>query len=332
MPSAPDISVVIPTFNRGRQLEPLLESLLAQEARGVRYEVVVVDNNSTDDTRTVVAAMAARAPEGLLRYVFEPRQGVSYARNTGVAQTTAPIMAFLDDDGVAGPDWVWSMKRAFDEHPEADCIGGRIVPRWVRARPSWLTAPHWGPIAVQDRPARAWLNARQASACLLSANLGVRRAAFDAVGGFSPDYPRNQDREFELRLWRAGRQGLYLPEMTVTVDVPAERLTQRYHRRWQATTGKYHALMRFRDTLSPDGALVEEAPGARRIFGSPLFLYREFAAHLAGYVKAVLRLDGDTRFFHESRLWYYVGFFRARYRMRKNRPPTHPARVAAPPA
>lgn len=317
MTDAPDLSVVVPTFNRGRQLEPLLASLLAQEPRGVRFEVVVVDNNSSDNTRDVVQAMAARAPAGHLRYVFEPRQGVSHARNTGIASTTAPIIAFLDDDGQAGPDWVWSMKQAFDEHPEADCIGGRVVPRWVTPRPSWLTEPHWGPIAIQDRPNPAYLNAKQASACLLGANFAFRREVFDLIGGFSPDYPRNQDRELELRLWRRGRQGLYLPGMEVTVAVPADRLERRYHRRWQATTGRYHALMRFRDTLSPDGALIEEPPGARRILGSPLFLYREFLQHLVGYARAAMARDGDRRFFHETRLWYYLGFFRARRTMHR---------------
>jgi glycosyltransferase involved in cell wall biosynthesis len=322
MSAALDISVIVPTYNRGRQLQPLLASLLAQDTRGVRYEVVVVDNNSTDDTRHVVETFARAHTGRRLRYVFEPRQGVSYARNTGVAVTTAPIVAFLDDDGVTGADWVWSMKRAFDEHPEADCIGGRIRPRWIHPRPSWLTAPHCGPIAVQDRPETAYINARQASACLLSANLGIRREAFTAVGGFSPDYPRNQDREIELRLWRAGRQGLYLPAMEVTVDVPAERLTRRYHRRWQATTAKYHALMRYRDTLSPAGALIEEPAHLARIFGSPRFLYRECLEHLGGYARALITLDADRRFFHETRLWYYASFFWTRWKM-------HPLKIKA---
>ena len=163
MSDALDISVVVPTFDRGPQLEPLLTSLLDQDAGALAYEIVVVDNNSTDDTRSIVARVASRDPRGRLRYVFEPRQGVSYARNTGVAQTTAPIVAFLDDDGVPGRDWVREMKRAFDEHPEVDCIGGRIKPRWVHPRPSWLTAAHWGPIAVQDRPTAAYLNLQQAS-------------------------------------------------------------------------------------------------------------------------------------------------------------------------
>lgn len=316
MPESVDISVIVPTYNRGRLLEPLLVSLLAQETRGVRYEVVVVDNNSTDDTRRIVEAVSGSAPEGRLRYIFEPRQGVSYARNTGVAATTGPIIAFLDDDGMPCADWVWSMKRAFDEHPEADCIGGRIKPRWVHPRPSWLTAPHWGPIAVQDRPHAAYLNRSQASACLLSANLGCRREAFEAVGGFSPSYPRGQDREFEMRLWRAGRQGLYLPAMDVTVDVPPERLTRLYHRRWQATTAKYHARMRYRDTLTPGGAMIDEPADTPRIFGSPRFLYRELLDHLGGYLTAALAFDADRRFFHETRLWYYVSFFWTRWTSR----------------
>jgi glycosyltransferase involved in cell wall biosynthesis len=311
-----DISVVVPTYNRGPQLETLLTSLLDQDAGGLAYEIVVVDNNSTDDTRKIVEAVASRDPQGRLRYVLEPRQGVSYARNTGVAQTTAPIIAFLDDDGVPGPDWVRAMKRAFDEHPEVDCIGGRITPRWVHPRPSWLTAAHWGPIAVQDRPSAAYLNIQQASSCLLSANLGCRREAFNAVGGFSPEYPRNQDREFELRLWRAGRQGLYLPAMEVTVEVPPQRLTRRYHRRWQATTGRYHALMRYRDTLSADGAIIEEPPDRPKIFGSPRFLYREFLEHLVGFLRAAVTFDSDSRFFHETRIWYFVSFFRTRWKTR----------------
>ncbi len=316
-PDPVDLSIIVPSWNRAPQLEPLLTSLLDQDTGGVRYDIVVVDNNSTDDTRRVVERIAADAPAGQVRYLFEPRQGVSYARNAGVAATAAPIVAFVDDDGIAGRDWVRSMKRAFDDHPEADCIGGRITPRWVTPRPSWLTAPHAGPIAVQDRPEAAYLNAGQASMCLLSANLGCRRVAFDAVGGFSPDYPRGQDREFELRLWRAGRQGLYLPEMEISVEVPAERLERRYHRRWQATTGKYHARMRFRDSLSLEGALIEERPDVRRLWGSPLFLYRECLEHLAGFVRAAVTLDGDRRFFHETRLWYYLGFFRERRAARR---------------
>jgi len=102
----PEISVVIPTYNRGTQLRPVLAALLAQETGGVTYEVIVVDNNSPDGTRSVVEEAIAADASGLIQYVFEPRQGVSYARNTGVEHSRAPIIAFLDDDGVPTASWV----------------------------------------------------------------------------------------------------------------------------------------------------------------------------------------------------------------------------------
>jgi glucosyl-dolichyl phosphate glucuronosyltransferase len=309
-----DISVVIPTYNRAAQLRPVLESLLSQDAGDVRYEVIVVDNNSTDDTRGVVTDMIGQAMPGLLRYVFEPRRGVSYARNTGVEQAhpLSPIIAFLDDDGVPVQDWVRGMKRAFDEHPDVDCIGGRIRPLWTTPPPRWMSPAHAGPLALQDRPKPARLDSANASSCLLSANLACRRSVFSEVGGFSPRYPRNQDREFEMRLWRAGKRGLYLPDMDVVVEVPADRLTKAYHRRWQATTGSYHALMRFRDTVDSSGRMVAETTVRRRWLGAPLFLYRECFQHAAGWCTATLRRDAPQRFFHESRLWYYKGFFATR--------------------
>ncbi len=308
-----DISVVVPTFNRGPQLRALLESLLAQDAVGVRYEIIVVDNKSTDGTRELVAEISRSAPPGLIRYVFEPRRGVSYARNTGAERATAPIVAFLDDDGVPVREWVRQMKGAFDDHPDADCIGGRIRPQWTTPAPSWMTPAHWGPIALQDRPRAAWVDRNSASACLLSANFACRRKVFTEVGGFDPAYPRNQDREFELRLWRADKRGLYLPSIDVIVDVPAERLTKAYHRRWQATTGRYHALMRFRDTVDAAGRIVPETAIGRRFLGSPLFLYRDCLQQVREWCKAVIRRDADRRFYCEARLWYFAGFFTTRF-------------------
>jgi len=307
-----DLSVIIPTCNRAGGLRPLLESLADQDADGLTYDVFVVDNNSRDDTRTIVTDFIRHEGSGRFHYLFEPRQGVSYARNAGVASSRGPIVAFLDDDGIPGADWVRSMARAFAEYPEADCIGGRVRPKWTTDRPSWLTDAHAGPVALQDRPQPAWVNASNASPCLITANLGCRRQIFAEVGGFSPAYPRNQDREFELRLWRAGKQGLYLPAMDVVVEVPPNRLTRRYHRRWQMTTGKYHALMRYRDTVDAKGRLIEERPHGR-FLGTPHFLYRECFERVIRWMRAALRGDADERFLHESRLWYFAGFVRTRF-------------------
>jgi glycosyltransferase involved in cell wall biosynthesis len=309
-----DVSVVVPTFNRAAGLPVLLDRLLDQESGEVRYEVLMVDNHSTDQTRSIVQRAIASDTTGRLRYAFEPRQGVSYARNTGVELTFAPVILFLDDDCVPALDWVRSMKEAFDQHAEADCIGGRVRGIWRQPPPTWMQRAHTAPIATQDWPMIVHVSARSAWHCLITANLGFRRHVFERVGGFSPDYPRNQDRELQLRMWRAHMQGLYLPGMEVTVEVPPERLERRYHRRWRATTGKYQALMLFRESVGADESLRELPYRGRTILGVPLFIYRECLAHLVGWVRAMVRGRSDERFLHETRIWYCGGFLLARWR------------------
>ena len=313
-----DVSVVIPTFNRSAGLASLLARLLDQDAAGVAYEVLVVDNYSTDDTPEVVRCAIEEDSSGRLRYAVEPRRGVSHARNTGIKLTTAPIILFLDDDGVPGRDWLRRMKAAFDDHPEAACIGGQVMAKWDTPPPSWMDQCHTGPIAIQEFSQPFYVNARNAVPCLITANLGVRREVFDQIGGFSPDFPRNQDREHQLRMWRAGMQGLYLPGPTVEVTVPRERLTRHYHRRWRATTGKYQAMMRFRDSLDPMGALWPEGHQARTLLGAPRFIYRDLARHVIGWLQALVRWRSDERFFHETRIWYCAGYLLSRWAEHRN--------------
>src|ERR1043165_5266525 len=92
-----DISVIISTYNRSDMLPGALESVLAQEAGDVRYELIVVDNNSTDKTREVVESFIARGHENV-RYIFEGKQGLSHARNAGIAAARSPLIVFTDDD------------------------------------------------------------------------------------------------------------------------------------------------------------------------------------------------------------------------------------------
>jgi glycosyltransferase involved in cell wall biosynthesis len=303
----PAISVIIATYNRADRLECVLESLVRQRVDGFAYEVLVADNNSRDDTREVVRRVADRYPHVQIEYIFVPEQGVAYARNAGVRHARAPLIAYIDDDVEAADDWLACMVRAFAEHPEVACIGGRVRPRWTTPRPSWLTDGHFGPLALQEWPEPFPLSRTAALHCLATENFGCRRAVFDELGLFSEDFPRGSDREFQLRLWQAGKHGLYLPDIQVWVEVPAERLTRAYHRRWRFTYAKYHALMWYRDLVNGDGVL--EVPADQRTFlGTPLFIYREALAHLRGWCASLFSADADRRFFHETRLWYFVGF------------------------
>src|SRR5690349_13182463 len=140
-----EISVVVGTYNRSKLLAAALDSLLDQSG-APPHEIIIVDNNSNDSTRELVQSRIAEGPSNL-RYLFEPKQGTSHARNTGILNARGSIIAFTDDDVRVASDWVANLKREFDAHPEAEFLGGRILPRWKTAPPDWLTRDHWWPLA-----------------------------------------------------------------------------------------------------------------------------------------------------------------------------------------
>jgi glucosyl-dolichyl phosphate glucuronosyltransferase len=306
-----DISVVVPTHNRSRLLAKTLESLIDQRAASVRYEVLVVDNNSSDDTRGVVETFIQRWTA--VRYLFEPRPGVSHARNTGIAAARAPIVAFIDDDVEADAGWVMAIKQAFDRHPDIDCVGGRIVGHFAEPPPAWFTPFHWGPLALQEEKGPLF-DADHASGCLATANFACRRAALEEVGGFAPDFFRCQDRELELRLWAAGKRGLFISEIVVTTEVPRERLTKTYHRRDHVRAAAYHERMRYRDRIDHDGRLLREPARRATLFGTPVFVYRDLSRHVAGWLSSMVRFRWSDAFYHETRVLYFASYIWNRYR------------------
>ncbi len=107
----PQIAAIICTHNRDHYLGDAIDSLLAQE--GVNYEILVVDNGSTDDTKQVVES---RLSSPHVNYVYEPILGLSVARNRGAKETTSPILAYLDDDAIASPQWLRVLVDAYEQN------------------------------------------------------------------------------------------------------------------------------------------------------------------------------------------------------------------------
>jgi glucosyl-dolichyl phosphate glucuronosyltransferase len=308
-----EVSIVVPTHNRHTLLGRTLETLIRQRSDSVRYEIIVVDNNSTDETRVLVETFARGWPH--VRYFFEARPGVSHARNTGIAAARAPLIAFIDDDVEADPTWVATIKRSFDDHPDIDCLGGKIHARWAAPPPRWLTRKHWGAVALQaDKSNTPYIDADHASPCLMTANFASRRAALDDVGGFSPDYMRDEDRELQLRLWAAGKRGLYVGAMAVTTEVPRERMTKAYHRQFHLRVGGTHARMRYRDQLDREGRLAPETMKPVMLCGAPGYLYGSLLHHVKRWLWRVVRLDWNQAFYHETRALYFGSYIWHRYR------------------
>jgi glycosyltransferase involved in cell wall biosynthesis len=320
----PQVSVIVPTRNRSGLIRTLLGDLSGQDAADLQFEVLLVDNASHDDTRAVALAVAARDPR--VRYIYEPSRGASLARNRGIAAARAPILAFIDDDVRPAPDWVRTAWRSMTRHPEVDCIGGRIEPHWPASPPPWLTPGLFGPVALQiGRDDGAYFDREHASGCLMSANFVCRAAVLRELGGFSPQFQRDEDRELNLRLWRAGRRGMHDDSLIVYAQVQRERLTRRHHRDWHAVTGQSHARLQYRDLVDRDGRLVDAPPPGRRLWGVPGFLYREFGEQAAIWCGLVARLKFDGAFYHECRIRYLAAYFRHRWRERWRERESHAA-------
>ncbi|MGH9940782.1 MAG: glycosyltransferase [Pyrinomonadaceae bacterium] len=309
-----DVSVIISTYNRCHLLPAALASVLAQEAGCLRYELIVVDNNSTDDTRGVVESFMARGHENL-RYVFEGQQGLSYGWNAGIAHSRGEIIAFTDDDLCVAPDWVSSIKRAFDEHPEVDFIGGKVLPRWETEPPAWLTPDHWAPLALADYGEDSFYSNASYPKCLLGKSF--RREALELAGGFAPEFGRKkdgigstEDHELQMRLWAAGKQGLYVPAVIFVTDVPADRMTKAYHRRWHAGHGKYCAMMRLSEIIDHDGRLAPEPIASATLLGVPAYIYRELLTECGRWLRAALSGPAGLSFLHENQARYFMNYIR----------------------
>ena len=305
---APQLSVIMCTYNRGALLADAMRSVLAQESTTPAFELIVLDNKSTDGTRAIVERFL-RSDERVT-YAFESQQGLSFARNAAVLHARAPLLAFTDDDVRVEPDWVAAVLRAFREHPDADMVGGRVLPLWPAPPPAWLTTEHWAPLALVDHGEAPIAITPARPICLVGANLALRREAFDMVGGFAAALQRVkdgigslEDHDFLLRLLRTGRTGLYDPRIVVHAEIQPNRLQRSYHRRWHTGHGHFHALLRSEHM---------ERSNTGTLFGVPAHLYRQALGDVVGWGRALLRGRPERAFRHEVRIRFFAGFFKAR--------------------
>jgi glycosyltransferase involved in cell wall biosynthesis len=270
----------------------------------------VVDNNSTDETREITHRVIGEDP-GKFRYIFEPKQGLSYARNAGIASARAEIIAFTDDDVRVSTSWVSRIKAGFAAEPSADFLGGKVLPHWTGIPPAWLTGAHWAPLALLDYGDQPFYVDAGRPLCLIGANCAFRRRAFEQVGLFRADFQRVkngvgslEDHELLLRLWRAGRKGIYLPDLMVTAEVEPNRLRKDYHREWHTGHGQFHAMLR--------SELLERSR-LGKFLGVPAYLCRRVLSDAVQWTISQLLGQRDKAFGYEVRMRFFVGFAGSRW-------------------
>lgn len=170
------LSVCLYTYNRQHLLAQALESICVQELPPEQYEVIVVDNASTDDTRRVVEDYASRFNH--LSYYFEEQPGSATARNRGWREARGEVVGFMDDDGSAPPEWLNVATRVMRQH-SPDLFGGPILPVYEASKPEWFKDAY-GTLS----PGGASRFLASPDEYLYGSNLFVRRSLLQAVGGF----------------------------------------------------------------------------------------------------------------------------------------------------
>lgn len=316
-----DASVLIATYNRARFLDRTLDSIRALRVEpGRRWEVLVVDNNSSDDTRAVVERHAAGFPVSL-GYLFEGRQGRSNALNTGIGAAAGRVIAMTDDDVCVDACWLDAACAALDgDAPSIAYAGGPVRPMWETPPPQWLDLTRgdlWGTIAIQDHGETAFVY-EEARKVPLGANLAVRRELFERAGLFRGDLGRTSGRlllgqevpELLLRARAAGFHGVYVPAMQVHHHIPSARLTRRYFRRWWFGKGVSRAALERMQPVTELGLDLRVTP---HVLGLPRYMYGSALRDAGRCALNALRGRAAEAFRHEMMLAFFAGYARARW-------------------
>ena len=224
--AGPKVTVAIPTYNRAAFLRQTLAGIVAQQFPREHFEVLVIDNNSKDQTRAVVEEFATHHPAP--RYLFEPRQGLNHARNRAIAEARGEIILFGDDDILVQPDWLAQMVVPLlaDGSRRIGAVGGEVIPVFPDGLPDWVSQwhsqlafrPDAGPLPAKDSP--------------MGANLAFPKWVFDRVGEFTLGLDRNAgnyfsggDGEMIRRVRAAGFEVWFAPAAAVKHQMPASRTT-----------------------------------------------------------------------------------------------------------
>ena len=291
-------SVIVCTFNRSNALVGLLKSLLLMSVpQDVDWEVLVVDNNSTDTTKSVVESFVAQHPHRI-RYLFEGRQGKSFALNAAIQEADGEIVALTDDDVTCHTHWLAELIGAMEKFKCAG-VGGKIIPVWTVTKPSWFedSGPHkLTPAIVSFDLGSQPVPLRIAP---FGANVAFRKSLFQKYGGFRTDLGLTaqdriggEDTEFCRRLMNAGESLYYAPEAIIYHPVENSRAQRSYFEAWYLGHGKASV----RETGIPEDAM--------RYLGVPRYLLGNL---FRSALKWFFTLNSKRRFYYKLEVYETIG-------------------------
>jgi glycosyltransferase involved in cell wall biosynthesis len=305
-----DFSVIVCTYNRAANLPDCLGRLaLQQDVAGMSWEVVVVDNNSSDDTRETVAELSRHLPIAV-RYVFEGKQGLNHARNRGIIDSSGRYFAFVDDDILVSPRWLTSLHRALQDY-NADAVGSCIHLPESTQLPNWIAPDMYGFLGYQDYgPTPRVLDGT--TQYPFGGNMSFNRRVVDKIGLFDTSLGRRgagrkrselfkgAETDYFQRLASAGGRILYIPDALVYHRIMPFQLEKSYFRTIHFNAGYQKAYF--------------DSTAYRRTFlGVPLFLYRQLVRNILLYLIQLATRGSNQAFRQQMTVGHFSGMLLGYY-------------------
>lgn len=314
-----DFTVIVCTYNRAGNLPTCLGHLARQKDIGERnWEVLVVDNNSSDNTPEVVATLARELPIAV-RYALETEQGLNYARNQGIRSSDSRYFSYVDDDILVSDVWLSALFDAF-ERTDADAVGGRIhldpsirLPKWIRPDTDMM-----GFLGHQDFGDQPFLMDGK-TRYPFGGNMAFHRRVVERVGYFNPKLGRKgagqkrselfkgAETDYFHRLAAAGGACIaYEPRAIVYHQITAAQIQKRYFRTIHFNAGFQRALH-------------DDAKFAKTVLGIPGFYYRQLARGIKKYLEQAIAHGPDYAFRQQMNVGHMLGTmlgYRRRWRGR----------------
>jgi glycosyltransferase involved in cell wall biosynthesis len=298
----PLVSVIIPTYNRSRLLKQTVDTFLAQDYPADRWELILVDNGSTDDTRDVIRKLEVE--HSGIRAMTEPRKGAHFARNSGALAATGEILYFTDDDMLAEPNMLSEIVQGFDTDRQVASVTGKVLPKWDTEPPVWVLEHCRNALLSLLDLGEATIVSDEDPG-VFSCHQAVRKEVFMSAGGFNPDtnadvFTGDNETGLNIKIKQLGFRFAYVGAAVTHHIIPASRMTQTYLNGRMADQGFCDSYTQFR-ALRPGKGRLARRMLAHSVLGGLTVL--KAAAHRAAGDSA-WHLDLARLFYFRNRIRY----------------------------
>lgn len=294
-----NISIIIPTYNRGNYIGLTIQSFLDQNYNSGKVEIIVSDNNSTDNTKQVVLKLAEK--HSRIKYLFEGRQGVHYARNTAAKVSSHELLYYTDDDMIADKNLLSEIVKVFEFDNSVGTVTGRVLPHWEVTPPKWIVKHCYNYLLSLHDPEIRFQISKEPG-FLYSCHQAIRRDVFFKAEGFNPENTKgvwvgDGETGLNYKIKELGFNFGFNGDSVIHHIIPSSRMTQSYLNKRIGNNGFCHAYSAYRQNLPSPLQLFFKSL-LRTTIKAPLHIFSFF-------IKALMERDVNYLRFFTAYFFYY---------------------------